>query len=139
MALDLSALHELLVKLDLTDIPDRFRAATETHHQQLIEAETTAFIGAVPARTLRGPLQPAQRLPAKDADHHCKQSEPEDSQAAQRVLPPGPALAQILDRVSRPCRPTQRIRNRHIRRSGNFCCPGADLEVLWTRLLTAPL
>ena len=48
MALDQSALLDLLGQLKLTDVSDRIRAATETLYQQLIEAEATAFIGAAP-------------------------------------------------------------------------------------------
>ncbi|MBP2216311.1 IS256 family transposase [Arthrobacter sp. CAN_C5] len=48
MALDQSALLDLLGQLKLTDVPDRIRTATETLYQQLIEAEATAFIGAAP-------------------------------------------------------------------------------------------
>ena len=48
MALDQSALLDLLGQLKLTDVSDRIRAATETLCQQLIEAEATAFIGAAP-------------------------------------------------------------------------------------------
>ena len=48
MALDQSALLDLLGKLKLTDITDRIRVATETLYQELIDAEVTAFIGASP-------------------------------------------------------------------------------------------
>jgi putative transposase len=48
MALDQSALLDLLAGLKLTDVPDRIRVATESLYQQLIEAEATAFIGAAP-------------------------------------------------------------------------------------------
>lgn len=48
MALDQSALLDLLAELKLTDVPDRIRVATETLHQQLIDAEATAFVGAAP-------------------------------------------------------------------------------------------
>jgi transposase-like protein len=48
MALDQSALLDLLAQLKLTDVPDRIRVATETLYQELIEAEATAFIGAAP-------------------------------------------------------------------------------------------
>lgn len=48
MALDQSALLDLLGQLKLTDVPDRIRTATETLYQQLIDAEATAFIGAGP-------------------------------------------------------------------------------------------
>ena len=46
MALDQSALLELLGELKLTDVTDRIRVATETLYQGLIDAEAAAFIGA---------------------------------------------------------------------------------------------
>ena len=46
MALDQSALLELLGELKLTDVTDRIRVATETLYQELIDAEAAAFIGA---------------------------------------------------------------------------------------------
>ena len=48
MALDQSALLELLEALKLADVDDRVRTATETLYQALIEAELTAVIGAAP-------------------------------------------------------------------------------------------
>ncbi len=48
MALDQSALLELLGELKLTDVTDRIRVATETLYQELIDAEASAFIGAAP-------------------------------------------------------------------------------------------
>src|ERR671929_2157372 len=48
MALDQSALLELLEALKLADVDDRIRAATEALYQALIEAELTAVIGAGP-------------------------------------------------------------------------------------------
>ena len=48
MALDQSALLELLAQLKLTDVTDRIRSATEVLYQELIDAEATAFIGAGP-------------------------------------------------------------------------------------------
>ncbi len=48
MALDQSALLDLLAELKLTDVPDRIRVATESLYQQLIDAEAAAFIGAAP-------------------------------------------------------------------------------------------
>jgi putative transposase len=48
MALDQSALLDLLAQLKLTDVTDRIRVATETLYQELIDAEATAFIGAAP-------------------------------------------------------------------------------------------
>lgn len=46
MALDQSALLDLLAELKLTHVPDRIRVATETLYQELINAEATALIGA---------------------------------------------------------------------------------------------
>jgi len=48
MALDQSALLDLLGELKLTDVTDRIRVATETLYQELIDAEASAFIGAAP-------------------------------------------------------------------------------------------
>lgn len=48
MALDQSALLNLLAELKLTDVTDRIRVATESLYQELIDAEATAFIGAAP-------------------------------------------------------------------------------------------
>ena len=48
MALDQSALLELLGQLKLTDVTDRIRSATETLYQELIDAEASAVIGAAP-------------------------------------------------------------------------------------------
>ena len=59
MALDQSALLELLAQLKLTDVPDRIWSATETLYQELIEAEATAFIGAAPFE--RSDARTAQR------------------------------------------------------------------------------
>ena len=59
MALDQSALLDLLSELKLTDIPDRVRAATEALYQQLIDAEASAFIGAAPFE--RGPGRTTHR------------------------------------------------------------------------------
>jgi hypothetical protein len=59
MALDQSALLELLGELKLTDVTDRIRVATETLYQELIDAEAAAFIGAAPFE--RSPDRVAQR------------------------------------------------------------------------------
>jgi putative transposase len=48
MALDQSALLELLEALKLADVDERVRTATESLYQALIEAELTAVIGAAP-------------------------------------------------------------------------------------------
>jgi putative transposase len=59
MAMDQSALLDLLAQLKLTDVTDRIRVATETLYQELIDAEATAFIGAAPFE--RSELRTAQR------------------------------------------------------------------------------
>jgi putative transposase len=59
MALDQSALLELLGALKLADVDDRVRSATETLYQALIEAELTAVIGAAPHE--RSDARTAQR------------------------------------------------------------------------------
>ena len=48
MALDQSALLEVLDALKAADVDDRIRQAAETIYQALIEAELSAVIGAVP-------------------------------------------------------------------------------------------
>lgn len=59
MALDQSALLELLGERKLTDVSDRIRVATETLYQELIDAEAAAFIGAAPFE--RSPDRTTQR------------------------------------------------------------------------------
>ena len=46
MALDHSALLDLLAQLKLTDVTDRIRSVTETLYQELIDAEAASVIGA---------------------------------------------------------------------------------------------
>ncbi len=48
MAMDQSALLDLLTALSDTGVSDRVRAATEHLYQELIDAEVTAVIGAGP-------------------------------------------------------------------------------------------
>ena len=48
MALDQSALLDLLGELKLTDVTDRIRVATETSYQELIDAKVTVLNGATP-------------------------------------------------------------------------------------------
>ena len=48
MALDQSALLEVLEVLKAAEVDDRIRQAAETIYQALIEAELTAVIGAAP-------------------------------------------------------------------------------------------
>lgn len=68
MALNQSALLELLGELKLTDVTDRIRTATETLYQELIDAEAAAFIGHAPFE--RSPEHgPAQRHSFAYSDH----------------------------------------------------------------------
>ena len=48
MAMDQSALLEVLEALKAADVDERIRAATQTLYQALIDAELTAVIGAGP-------------------------------------------------------------------------------------------
>jgi putative transposase len=48
MALDQSALLEVLEALKAAEVDDRIRQAAETIYQALIEAELSAVIGAAP-------------------------------------------------------------------------------------------
>src|SRR5688500_14617226 len=59
MALDQSALIELLEALKVADVDDRIRTATGALYQALIEAELTAVIGAGPHE--RSETRTAQR------------------------------------------------------------------------------
>ena len=59
MALDQSALLEVLEALKAADVEDRVRQAASTIYQALIEAELTAVIGAGPHE--RTPERVAQR------------------------------------------------------------------------------
>ena len=59
MALDQSALLELLEALKVAEVDDRIRPATEALYQALIEAELTAVIGAAPHE--RSETRTAQR------------------------------------------------------------------------------
>jgi putative transposase len=54
MALNQSALLELLKELQLTDVSDRVRSATERLYQELIDAEAAAVIGAAPYERAEG-------------------------------------------------------------------------------------
>lgn len=54
MAIDESALFELLEVLKAADVDDRVRQAAQTIYQALIEAELTAVIGAAPHQRTDG-------------------------------------------------------------------------------------
>jgi putative transposase len=64
MALDQSALLQLLAALKAADVSDRVRQATQTLYQALIDAELTAVIGATPHE--RTPARVTQRNGYRD-------------------------------------------------------------------------
>ncbi len=63
MALDQSALLEILETLQGTNVSERIRTASRTIYQALIDAELTAVIGAAPFERTEGRL--AQRNGAR--------------------------------------------------------------------------
>jgi hypothetical protein len=89
MALDQSALLELLEALKLADVEDRIRAATETLYQALVEAELTAVIGAGPHE--RTETRTAQRNGSRP-----------------RILPPRPGIWSCGSRSCGPGRSSRR-------------------------------
>ena len=88
MALDQSALLEVLDALKAADVDDRVRQAAETIYQALIEAELTAVIGAGPHERHRDAAGAAQRAPAADAVDDGRGSGAADPEAADRVVLP---------------------------------------------------
>ena len=81
MALDQSALLEVLDALKTAQVDDRIRQVAQTMHQALIEAELTSVIGAAPHQ--RTPERLAQRnghrsrlltTTAGDLEHRAAQS-----------------------------------------------------------------
>jgi putative transposase len=60
VALDQSALLEVLDALKAADVDDRIRQAAQTIYQARIEAELTAVIGAAPQPANPRPPHPAQ-------------------------------------------------------------------------------
>jgi hypothetical protein len=88
MALDQSALIDVLEALRAADVDDRIRQAAQTIYQALIEAELTAVLGAAPNERTETRDRQAQRPPAQDADHHSRRSGAAHPQAAGRVVLP---------------------------------------------------
>lgn len=88
MALEQSALLELLEALKATDVDDGVRTATEHLYQALIGAELTAVIGGRPAPAHRHQDGAAQRQPAADAHDDGRGPGAADPKAAGRVVLP---------------------------------------------------
>jgi putative transposase len=88
MALDQSAVLEVLQALKAADVGDRVRSVATTIYQALIEAELTAVIGAGPHE--RTETRTAQRngLPAPHVELERRGSGAADPEAARRIVPP---------------------------------------------------
>jgi len=69
MALDHSALLELLEALNARDVEERIRTSAETIYQALIDAKLTAVIPHSARGALVGAVGAAQRVAAADVDH----------------------------------------------------------------------
>jgi putative transposase len=67
MALDQSALLEVLDALQAADVEDRIRQAATTIYQALIEAELTAVIGAGPHERTETRMAQRNGSPARSA------------------------------------------------------------------------
>jgi hypothetical protein len=88
VALDQSALLEVLDALKAAEVDDRIRQAAQTIYQALIEAELTAVIGAAPHERDAGAVAPAQRPPLAPVDDLGWGSGAARPQAAGRVVFP---------------------------------------------------
>ena len=84
MALDQSALLEVLDALRTADAGERITQACEIVYQALIDAELTAKIGAALHERTESPIQPAQRLSSADFVDGRRGSGVTDPQAAAR-------------------------------------------------------
>ena len=71
MALDQSALLDLLAQLKATDVTDRIRSMTEALNQELMDAEAASVYRCRQVRTHRRPHDRAQRHSCADVDHDC--------------------------------------------------------------------
>lgn len=89
MALDQSALIELLEIMRSADENDLMRRLLGTMLQALVDAEASAFIGAEPHERTRDPDDPAQRHPRQDRHDHRWGPHGEDPEGPDRVVLPG--------------------------------------------------
>ena len=89
MALDQSALLEVLDALRNADAADRIKQAAETIYQALIDAELTAVIGAGPHERTASRIESAQRVSATHDLDDGRGSGVADSETADRVVLPG--------------------------------------------------
>src|SRR5881394_41518 len=89
MALDRSALLEVLDALRNADAADRITQAAETIYQALIDAELTAVIGAAPHERHRFTDESAQRVAAAHAVHDRRGFAVADPQVAVGFVFPG--------------------------------------------------
>ena len=93
MALDQSALLEVLEALKAAEVDDRIRQAAETIYQALIEAELTAVIGAQPHQRTEARTGMRNGHRAADPHHDGRGPGAEDPAAAGRVVLPVAARA----------------------------------------------
>ena len=101
MALDQSALLEVLDARKTAEVSDRVRQAAQTIYQALIHAELTSVIGAAHQRT--GAAGPAQPASATAVGGHGWGSGAADPQAVGGVVLP--SLLERRRRVDQACSP----------------------------------
>lgn len=107
MAGDPSALLDLLAEPTLTDIPDRVRAATEALYQQLIDAEASAFIGAVPSERNLGRTTDLNRSRPRTLSATAGDDLPRHVGASTTLRHGGTAGRTVLREDAHPARPYQ--------------------------------
>src|SRR5215471_4478401 len=88
MALDQSALLEVLDALKAAEVDDRIRQAAQTIYQALIEAELSSVIGALPHERTGSRTAPSQWSPAAGTGEHRRGPGAADPEAAGRVVLP---------------------------------------------------
>jgi putative transposase len=87
MALDQSALLEVLDALRAADADDRVRRPLAPIHQAQVEAELAAVIGTAPHERAGGPSRAVRRAPAPDTVRPGRRSGTADPQAAHGLVP----------------------------------------------------
>lgn len=91
MALDQPALLDLLGELKLRHVTDRIRVATEALYQELIDAESDRFHRRRPISSALETAPPTATAPSARSAPRPGTVQPEDPEAARRVVLPGAA------------------------------------------------
>ena len=109
MALDQSALLEVLDALKTAEVDDRIRQAAQTIYQALIEAELTAVIGAAPHED-HGAHARAHGVVGGGGQENRERGERheghgDETGAAPHERTDARGVAQRLPRMARPMRP----------------------------------